>query len=227
MKNTLFVMCIMALAFGACSAPTPTPLPTGTLLFRDDFENALDEGWQWTRENSQLWSLSSNPGWLEIQAGFGIVNGGNISNLLLRQAPEGDFELETALNFKPTKGSQTAGLLVFQNSANYVQFGRAFCEGASCVGDGYYLDSMSGGSFASENFATQADASTDTIYLRLRSMDGVFTGYISTDRNNWKLIGSTKNAIKPLSVGLLAGGDFDRSTLLPAQFDYFVINSLP
>lgn len=64
--------------------PTKTHVPTPTLVsaaiestqpqevdlvFRDNFEGEMDEAWQWTRENKSAWSLSKEPGWLEIITG--------------------------------------------------------------------------------------------------------------------------------------------------------------
>ena len=126
MRSIKFVVILMAMAIVGCvtlATPVPTPistpihLPTETpippaatfdptptpdpLLFRDGFEGSLEEGWQWVRENNKYWSLTNNAGWLEIMARAGSVGGGNIDNLFLRQAPEGNLELETKLRFKP------------------------------------------------------------------------------------------------------------------------------
>ena len=104
----------------ATAEPSPTPDP---LLFRDEFDGALGEGWQWVLENPQTWSLNSQPGWLEMVVSSGSVSAGSAENLLLRPAPEGNFELETKVKFKPTGDFQIAGLLIYESAANFVQFG--------------------------------------------------------------------------------------------------------
>ena len=134
--------------------PSPTPDP---LIFKDDFEDSIDIEWQWVKENDKKWSLTTNPGWLEIFAGSDSINAGNLDNMLTRQIPEGNFELETKMIFKPVTNYQFAGLLIFESAANYLQFGRAFCNNVQvCVKDGLYMDLTMGGSFTGENFATSA-----------------------------------------------------------------------
>lgn len=205
----------------ATPEPSPTPDP---LLFRDDFEDSFDENWQWVRENPKAWSLTNNPGWLEILTRAGSVGNGNLDNLFLRQAPEGNFELETILKFKPISDYQIAGLLIYESAANFVQFGRAFCDAPQCANDGFYMDMVVGGSMIPESFAVSAPA-TDTVYLRLRREGNTYTTYTSQDGQQWKLIGAHQSQMKPMFVGLVAGQGYAGSQ--PAQFDYFVINALP
>jgi len=219
-----------AIATMTASAWTPTPQPTATstpnpLLFRDDFEGSLGEGWQWVRENNKYWNLTNNPGWLEIIARGGSVGGGNIGNLLWRQAPQGNYDLETKLNFKPTSNFQVAGLLIYESAENFIQFGRAFCGKPNCVGDGFYLDLYTNGKMSPESFATKAP-NTDVVYLRLRREGNELTAYTSENGNEWKLIGRKNSEMQPLFVGFVVGQSMGSATK-PAQFDYFVINALP
>ena len=221
--------------------PTKTPVPTPTLapaaieptlppedelLFRDDFEGKMDENWQWTRENKSAWSLSKEPGWLEIMAGAGNVGDGSIENLLLRSAPEGNFELETRLKFQPRVNFQIAGLLIFESGANFIQFGRAFCDvpAPTCAGDGFYIDMVSGGDSNPENFSVAAPF-TDTVLLRLRREGSTFTAYASEDGTEWQLIGTHNGEIAPAFIGLVSGQS--TSAPIPAQFDTFIVRELP
>lgn len=221
------------------STSTPVPEPTeipaiekpvlpqeDDLIFLDDFEGSLDENWQWTRENQDAWSLSDNPDWLEIMAGAGHVGDGSIENLLLRPAPEGNFELETRLKFQPAGNFQIAGLLIFESGANFIQFGRAFCDvpAPTCANDGFYVDMITDGNMNPENYSVAAPT-TDMVQLRLRREGNTFTAYASEDGAEWQLIGIHNGEITPVSVGLVSG----QSTLapIPAQFDYFMIRELP
>lgn len=216
----------------ATSTPVPVivstePFPiSASTIFGDNFEGTLDEDWQWLREDNNNWNLTNNPGWLEIMAGFGLVNGGNINNLLLRPIPDGNFELETKLIFKPIEEMQFAGLIVFENAANHLQFGHAFCHAPACTGTGIYFENMFRGSWNIEDFEFKAD-NMEIVYLRLRREGNTFTAYASENGKEWKLIGAHTSEIKPMFVGLVAGQSFNRSVLAPAQFDYFVINALP
>lgn len=205
----------------ATPEPSPTPDP---LLFKDEFEGSLGEGWQWIREKPSAWSLTNNPGWLEIFVSSGHVAEGNLDNQLMRPIPEGNFELETKLKFKPTGDFQLAGLLIYESAANFIQFGRAFCDYPQCANDGFYMDVTRDGNLNPENFSVAAPA-TDTVYLRLRREGNTYTTYASEDGKTWKLIGAQKSLMKPLFVGLVAGQAW--SAPKPAQFDYFMINALP
>lgn len=206
---------------------SPELFPTSTLLiFGDNFDDQLGEGWEWLYEDKDNWSLTNNPGWLEINAGFGLVNGGNIKNLLLRPIPEGNFEMETRLKFKPIEEMEFAGLLIFENAANHIQFGRAFCHAPSCTGDGIYFENMFRGSWNVENFESDAE-DMEIVYLRLRREGNNFTAYVSKNGSDWQLIGTHTTEMNPLSVGLISGQSFQRDSQNPAHFDYFVIRDLP
>lgn len=253
-KTFVFVTVIFALAAcGAPATPTPEPtsppLPTNTaipeptstplpptatvepsptpdpLLFRDDFEGSLGEGWTWTRENKQSWSLTNMPGWLEIIAGPGYVGDGTLNNILLRPIPEGNFEIETKINFKPVGDYQLAGLLLYESAANFLQFGRAFCDAPNvCAKDGFYVDLVANGNTDGENLATAAQE-TEISYLRLRREGNRYTTYASHDGQEWQLIGEKTSDMNPMFIGLLAGQAW--SAPQPAQFDYFIVNQLP
>jgi beta-xylosidase len=206
----------------ATAEPSPTPDP---LLLRDDFEGALAEGWSWTRENPESWSLSSNPGWLEITVGFGSVGSGNLDNMLLRPIPEGNFEIETRMNFRPSGDFQLAGILIYESASNFIQFGRAFCDlPNTCAGDGFYVDMVSGGNLDPDNLSIAAP-DAEIVFLRLRREGSLYTAYASADGETWRLIGEKVSEMKPLFMGLVAGQAW--SAPEEAQFDYFLVNQLP
>ena len=202
--------------------PSPTPDP---LIFKDDFEGSLGEGWNWTKENKKTWSLTNNPGWLEIMARSGKIGNGDLSNILLRPIPEGNFEIETQMNFKPISDYQIAGLLIYESAANYLLFGRAFCDSPDfCANDGFYMDLSTDGNLDGQNFATPAEK-TEISFLRLRGEANLYTAYASHDGQEWKLIGEKSSEMKPMFIGLMAGQSL--SAPQPAQFDYFEVNQVP
>lgn len=241
------IVLLMAGLLSACASPTPvptepppppptnTPLPPPTekpqptatpdpFLFRDDFESSLGEGWEWTNQDDNFWSLTNNPGWLEIIAGPGGIPDGSMKNVLMRTAPQGNFELETRLKFKPEGNFQIGGLVVFESNADLAIFGRAFC-GLCPQGDGYYFDLIVGGQWGGDNFAQKAPE-TDTVYLRLRREGNAFTGFASENGKDWIMTGTHTSEMNPGLVGL-AAGQANGSEPGPAQFDYFTIIALP
>ncbi len=203
----------------------PTTLPTSTQqsatlpdsAFRDEFENQLAEGWTWLAEDPARWSLTEIRGWLQIMASDASLDGPSFpTNILLREAPEGDFEITTLLRFTPTSNFQFAGFLIFQDKANALQFGRAYCDLAdTCVGDGIYFDNIQDG-FIQENHKTSINGSE--IHLRLKRVGNSYTGYYSEDGENWTSIGEHVREFSKIQIGLIAAQAPDQ---LPAAFDYF------
>jgi len=192
--------------------------------FRDDFDTTLGPGWQWLQEDPNNWSLSVVPGALQINVDGGEVSDETIRNLLLRQAPAGNFQIETKVTFRPVADYQFAGLIIYESAPNFVQAGRAFCTPSEvCVGEGLYVDYYNNGNFVTPNFAA---AYTDSeTYLRLLRQDDTYTFQSSSNGNEWILRGGTVSTMNPLQIGLVAG----QNTVgpIPALFDYFEVRSVP
>jgi arabinan endo-1,5-alpha-L-arabinosidase len=219
----------------ASNPPTREPVqPTSEVVntepvtdpnyFRDDFDATLGAGWQWMREDPSNWSLSAVPGTLQINVDSGQVSDETIRNLLLRQAPTGNFQIETKVTFRPNADFQFAGLIVYESPPNIIQAGRAFCDLADvCVGEGLYVDYYNNGNFVTPNFAA---AYTDSdIYLRLLRQGDTYTFQSSSNGSEWILRGGTVSTMNPLQIGLVAGQN--TVGLISAQFDYFEVRSLP
>ena len=126
------------------------------------------------------------------------------------------------MNFAPTSNFQFAGLVVFQDKANVLQYGRAFCDLAdTCSGGGIYFDNFENGSItgSSSMIATEIPA----IHLRLRRLGTTYTAYYSEDGENWILLGEhIRDPVQP-RVGLMAAQAAEQ---IPAAFDYFMLTSL-
>jgi serine/threonine protein kinase len=206
-------------------APTSTaqnePSPGGE--FRDEFDGQLAEGWEWLAEDSSRWSLTEVPGWLQIMASDASFDGPSFpTNVLLRDPPPGDFEMSTLLQFSPTSNFQFAGLVVFQDKANVLQFGRAFCELQDiCPGGGIYFDNMENGSITGSSPMIAMDRSV--LHLRLRRVGTTYTAYYSEDGENWTLLGEHIRDLSQPRIGLMAA---QAAEAIPAAFDYFVLTSL-
>lgn len=211
------------------AAPSPPPAenvaPGPELLFVDDFEAPLDGAWTWVREEPNRWSLSNAPGFMQILLQPDGLGGGFPRNLLLLEAPEGEFEIETRLVFEPRSNYQIAALVIYQDDGNALQFGRAYCDGqAVCVGDGLYFDKLQGGSTAGENFAT-ALPDTTAIYIKLHRKGARFTAFFSEDGDTWQRIGEHTSTLSVDSIGLVAGQSNESAVY--AEFDYFRVYQLP
>lgn len=207
------------------ATPTPTPLPTATPtpfpVLRDDFSGELQPGWSWIRENQNLWSLTSEPGYLRI-----VLTGGKYPrNLLVREVASDNFQIVTHLLFTPTSNFQFAGLLVYQDDENLIQLGRAYCNlPNTCVGNGIYFDMVQSGQGIGPNFETNTQL-VDEAYLRIDKVGLLFTGYYSEDGENWIAIGEHDFFMADPKVGLIAGQSNVEGRF--ALFDYFSIVEMP
>ena len=211
--------------------PTFTSTPGPILVFRDDFEGSLGEGWSWIREDNRRWSITSMSGFLEITAQFGSF--GNVQppkNLIVQASPSSNFFVETFLKFKPFSNYQFAGLVIYWDDKNVIQFGRAYCGNQiNCVGTGIYLDNIANGKYIGSNFGFNTQRE-DQVFLRLQRTQDDYTAYYSEDGNNWMIVGQVSTGQdgrsgQPPKIGLVAAQAYTK--IANAYFDYFQIVALP
>ena len=208
----------------ATPVPSLTPSPTSAAIYRDDFKEALAEGWTWVRENKQRWDLAAYPGFLRLTLNPGNC-GGVARNVPLQPVPQGNYEISTYIEFTPISNFQLAGLIIYQDDQNFIKFGRAYCDaGGVCVGNGVYFDNVISGVFTGGNYGTNT-ANPSFIFLRLQRINNTYIGFFSEDGTNWINIGQHTNDLQPIGVGLFAGQSCVGS--IPADFDYFEIIRLP
>ncbi|MEW5873151.1 MAG: FG-GAP-like repeat-containing protein [Chloroflexota bacterium] len=214
------------------STPVAAPAPTTDMAttvspFRDDFNGALSIGWDWIGEDPAHWNLTESPGDLRIILQPDGMGEGEPTNLLVREAPGGNFEITTLVDFLPTSNFQFAGLLIYQSQGNAVQLGRAFAECSvsnKCLGNAIYFEMVEGGASGELNFGTIVKSETQA-YLRLRREGTTYTGYYSENGTEWVIIGVHESNIVPRYVGLIAAQAYQSETT--ADFDYFTIYLLP
>jgi hypothetical protein len=81
------------------------------VIFEDNFDGKLDEGWSWLRENPDNWRISN--GGLELCVEPGVAD--TVRNALVRSAPdrnEGTFAIEVTItnHTLPTQQYEQAGI---------------------------------------------------------------------------------------------------------------------
>lgn len=207
---------------------TPLPVTTqsleneATIQFRDDFKEELEPGWEWVNEKNALWSLSITPDFLTINVIGGYINLGNISNLLLRPAPEGNFTIETYLKFTPQHSNQFAGLILYESDKTYILAGEEYCPPVfGCVGRGIYMDVYQGGDLQIPRNPTLYDE--DAVYLRLVRSEDTVNLFVSSNGNIWYRANTHKTTMNIEKIGLVTGQSL-QSDPVPAQFDYFLVS---
>jgi beta-xylosidase len=209
--------------------PTPTPFPA----FRDDFTQLVEPGWIWMNEDTFKWNMSVKPGFLRIYlSDKGELD--QVENILLRDAPEGDFEVTTRVLFTPYSNFQSAGLLIYQDDEHALKFGRAMCYLPGlphCVGNGLYYDNavMDEGvrtdeGWRADNYATSTVNKSEA-YLRIVREGKTYTAFYSDDGIDWQTIGRHESDLVPFYVGLIASQAYEQPAT--ADFDYFTLEALP
>lgn len=212
---------------------TPEPMATTTLegfqpidrevIFRDDFVERLEDGWEWVNEDTSTWSLSIPRGSLQIQSEFGSIQFGSAKNLLLRNAPQGDFMVETSINFSASEADQFAGVVLFESEKDFLQSGLGYCSEASgCIQAAFYVDSYENGRLIlPREFFTFEDS---IIAIQIVVRDGNLQIFTSPNGLVWyRTIFQKQLTFTPLKVGLFTGQNSD-SALVPATFEYFEIS---
>jgi len=217
----------------ATPSKTSTPWPPGafrvflpiitrnyTLSGLDDFAApALSSRWSWVNEDPALWSLTARPGFLRLVTHPGRFHDKNVA---LMRMPAGNVQIDTRLLFTPTQNVQMAGLVLWQDSANYVVILRCYCDsGAMCVGNGIYFDWVTAGAAGGQAVAL-AVPQTGEAYLRLLRQGSQVSGYYSADGAAWTLVGShTPPAGLVYGYGGLSAARDLGDARIPADFAWF------
>jgi beta-xylosidase len=143
---------------------------------------------------------------------------------------QGDFAITTHVLFEPNTNFQLAGLVIYQDENNYLQFGRAFCNApGACAGNGIYFDNVVGGNFTGGNFTTSVESPNEA-YLRLEGRGDLVKALFSHDGVTWIEIGTHgfSSDFQINGVGLTSVGDTNPSDKdIPADFDFFELSENP
>lgn len=93
--------------------------------YSDEFDGSgaptTGEGaWSWVREPASVPSVADGSlVWPTQGAELHLAN--NTASVLLRDAPQGDFMVETKLDFDGTRGNQQAGLVLYETDDRYIK----------------------------------------------------------------------------------------------------------
>jgi regulation of enolase protein 1 (concanavalin A-like superfamily) len=222
--RALAALSAIALAFGLMGV---APAQAGPPVWRDEFNTeSLDPAWFWLNENPDGWRFTEPRGFLQIDTSAHPTGG---ENLLLRSGALGNFTIETRVLFAPGSNFQFAGLVVYQDQANFLQLGRAFCDVPDvCVGNGIYFDYIRDGDLVDGNFATATGQTLGEAYLRLELRGRRITAFYSANGEDWQRIG--RHEVPPSfqvnGVGLTSSQNYFGEAI-PADFDYFSLTGQP
>ncbi|MFC7108652.1 hypothetical protein ACFQQB_54625 [Nonomuraea rubra] len=108
--------------FKAVTKAAPTPR-TGRLLDADEFTGPLGPGWTWVRQDAAARTEDGVLRW-PVQ-GADLVGAGNQASVLLREAPEGDYVVETKVTLDlgedTVRNYQQAGLIAYASDDDFAR----------------------------------------------------------------------------------------------------------
>ncbi|MBB5140403.1 beta-xylosidase [Thermocatellispora tengchongensis] len=224
---------------GAAALYTPVtervPEPTvGPLLpaYSDEFDGTGQPGapWTWVRGPAAGATLADGAlTWPTQNAELHLGN--NTASVLLRDAPPGDFTVETKIHFAPTQGNQQAGILLYENDDRYFKMAHSVLPLSR--GNGAVLQMSEFGKEGERPTTTPPTAvanapmfggpTADTMWLRLSyhkdaaNNENEVRAATSRDGEHWVHNGVwTLPAKGPLRIGLIS---MNRAGAV-AKFDY-------
>jgi regulation of enolase protein 1 (concanavalin A-like superfamily) len=190
----------------------------------DDFDGGLELGWEWLSGDPAARSFTTMPGYLSMTGPSGGSSFGD--QVLVREPVADNYTIETKVSFAPVANFQGAGLTIRTDANNEVAIGRGYCNAPLCVADGVYFDNVVDGNVVggSTNFDFDAVAlptGTGDVWLRLRHVDGMFTGSYSLDGSNWTELASRARTMIEPTYGVYTGRSVNGGSVPTAHFDYF------
>lgn len=196
----------------------------GALIASDEFDGtAPSSAWSWVRADADATVSGGSLNW-PLQDGD-LAGTANNVGVLLRDAPAGDYTVETKLTLPlgsdTVRNYQQAGLVAYVNDDDYVSLHTAAIWNTRQVEYARELPYAGQLAFGGVTVGTPAD----TTWLRLIKSTNPTTGELtfrgasSTDGKNWTLSGVwTFPAGSNPRIGLVALGG--ASPAVTAQFDY-------
>ena len=106
------------------------------VLFQDDFNHMLGEGWFWVREHREAWRVTDHG--LEVRVEPGNMWGpqNDARNLLIRPAPSttnAEIEFAVTIENQPTNQYEQTDLVWYYDDSNMVKLGQELVDGKLSV----------------------------------------------------------------------------------------------
>jgi regulation of enolase protein 1 (concanavalin A-like superfamily) len=104
----------------------------GEVLFADDFNGKLGEGWSWVREHREAWRVSERGLEVRVEPGNMWGDSNNAKNVLVRPAPDaaqGELEISVTFENRPTAQYEQADLVWYYDDSHMVKLGQELVDG--------------------------------------------------------------------------------------------------
>lgn len=206
---------------------------TFTKKEKEDFDdNKIPLEWEFVRNPANGdWSLSDRHGWFRIWTGDGCLDELRAKNTLVRRETELKYEAETAVDFKPSRDGEQAGLVCYYSTATYIRW-------CVCWEKSRKLQLVVNRGEGEEVEAELTNIPEGVVYLKVQVEGQRRTFSYSIDNNVWYTGGTVypctflcdegvpadRKRHTGTMVGLYAnnGGCGSR---IPADFDYFSMHT--
>jgi regulation of enolase protein 1 (concanavalin A-like superfamily) len=209
------------------ATPTPTTTTTstgGTPTFNDNFQGAWNNDWDWIDPNDDTtYSFTAHTGFLRLT----VPDGNDLTGVTNYDAPrllvpqDGNFTIETLVEFDPQETYQGAGLLVWQDEDTFLRVEFGF----GGMGGGAKNVVFCRQEYGGLGLAGSIDLS-DTltrVELRLQRQGDQFKAWYRQVGGTWYEIGSTEIFLDyTVGVGIIQVTQYT-ATEISADFDYFKV----
>jgi len=214
------------LSFLGCGQMTGTPPGNEQILFRDDFDAVLKEGWVLDGTAANV-SLLNQPGFLTLFPPDAIPAGEQAASTVLFRELNGDFVIITSLEFQTITDLQSSGLVVQGDDGRTVLLGISAIDQVGFRGVLMLADRGPG----VERGRALVRSDLQTVYLRLARVGNQYTGSFSPDGVSFSPVGTlTDDLSTTVNVGvgtLIAAACSVRcEDRVQADFDFFEIRTL-
>ena len=207
------------------------PVPqAGRVLVQDDFSGTtLDSAWQWVREDPAATVGGGTLNWPTEPAD--LVGTANNAGVLLRDAPAGDYLVETKvtldLGVDTVRNFEQAGLIAYQSDDSFVRLGDVAIWNTRQVEFGKEMPFAGSTSYGGTLLGPPATTTWLRLAHRVNPATGehLFRAASSPDGVHWTWGGTWTLPAGPTPrIGLVShGGNVPPVT---AAFDYFRVSTL-
>ena len=197
----------------------------GSMPQSDEFDSTeLNAVWKNDNPTDNL-SLTANSGYLRIQAEGGDfwTTHNDLKNFVYQEA-FGNWEasVKIELNKHPNINYNGTGIAVFQDMDNYIWLKYEYSSNQiiGMVKETNAAEPVSIGSLTSGQIQEVLSGSS-TVYMKLKKIGDLYTGYFSTDGENYTKLGSvTADYAEPKFGILCSNGSTNAGNNFYADFDY-------
>lgn len=198
------------------------PNPSG--IFSDDFSGTtIDQRWTFVNPRNDVTASLVGTGTTDARLRFvvpgGIAHdlwtGGATAPRLLQEVNNTNFEIELKLESVMTGAFQTNGVVIMQDSLNYVRFDFVRSNSTTRVFAASITNNVA---------STRSDIAItagNPLYLRVRRINNQWTSFYSLNGTSWTQAASFSHTITVRRMGPFAGNAGNPVPAFTSLFDYF------